>query len=242
MRPCLGRLARPPDRKFVRLSDHLIADLPPAPAVWDGTPGAVWKMYGNDQLGDCVVAGMLNLASLQLAGDGQPGVGWEQQMAKDYYFKLSGGADSGLVMVDALRALQKGLPVANGYAMQHFAGIELGNTDHLRACAAYFNGVLLGVALPDNWEDGLNAGWWADTSLAPDPEEGHCIVLSRCEPDWATVLTWGGELPVTYEWLSKYLDEAYVLIDAQRLAGDILNGEGLIANAAALASQSGAGG
>ena len=236
----LGRLQKRPGKKFLRLTDYMKAQLPAAPPSWDGTPGAVFGMYGNDKLGCCTCAGMANLASVQAAADGMPGLSFNTDDVVAFYENMTGGQDTGLVETDVLdRVLAKGFPLDGSWKIRTWAGIDYTNPDEVRAAAALFQGVYLGIQLPDDWQDGLDAGLW-DVTGEPNPANGHCVVVVKFADNYG-LATWGQVVPATPAWFAKYVDEAAVLLDDTRCSVDVLNGAGLIADAAALAAESGEG-
>ena len=238
----LGRLPRPSNARFLRLRDYAPLGLPPAPSTWDGTPNATIAMYANDQLGDCTIAGLANLASIQAAAEGRSCAFTDDEI-RAFYFAITGGADTGAVEVDVLgRVLSSGFPADGTYRLRGWAGVEHADLDELRSVAALFAGVYLGVELPDGWEAGVDAGAWSDASAPANPDNGHCLVLAGYDADGAMLATWGRIVKARWAWMRAYVVEAYVLLDADRLAVDVLNGAALAADLAALAAETGEGG
>lgn len=237
----LGRRPRPPGARYLRLRDYTPVSLPRGMEVWDGTPGATFKMYGNDSYGDCTIAAVANHASMQAAAAGMS-LSFPEKVAVDYYLAMTGGKDEGAVEVEVLALVAKnGFPAANGYRLRAWAAIDHHNRDEVRAAACAFTGVYLGVALPDDFEAGLQRGLWEVTGR-PNPDNGHAIIMAGYDPDRVALPTWGLVLPATWDWMDTYVEEMYVLLDETHLSLDVLNGAQLIADAAALAAQMGAGG
>lgn len=236
----LGRKARPESARFLRLSDYHKADLPTAPPEWDGTPGTTFKMYGNSAYGDCTFAGLANLASVQAAAEGSSAE-FDEQAVIDAYLRHTGGKDEGAVEVDVLHEVtNKGFPGDGTYRIRAWAGVDHADLEQVKACAVTYLGVYLGVELPDDWESGIQAGYWEATSQ-PDPANGHCVVVVGYTATDVLLATWGTVQRASWEWFMAYVVEAYVLLDTARLGTDALNGERLLSDAASLASQSGAG-
>ena len=169
----LGRAQRPAGARFLRLRDHMAEPLPRAMAAWDGTPGAVIDIYGNDRWGDCVLAGVANLSSVQAACEGRPGVAFDPAAVVELYHRLS-PEDSGLVEVYTLDGIAKSGFL--GTAVPHFAGVD--HTDQTEVCAAatMFSGLLLGVDLPADFGDQFTAGLF-DVSTPGDPSLGHAVAV-----------------------------------------------------------------
>lgn len=222
----------------MRLRDYPGIQIPPAPPSWDGLPGATLRMYGNDRYGDCTCAAVANLASVQAAGYGQPLAFADPDVVK-YYFDVTGGADEGANEIVVLsRVLSQGF---NGWKIRAWAGVDV--TDHgaLRAAAAAYQGVYLGIDLPDGWGAGVAAGLW-DVTGEPNPDNGHAVVVVGFDADGVVLATWGQALRATWAWVGRYVKEAYVVLDEARCSVDVLGGAQLIADAAALAAESGSGG
>lgn len=232
----LGRQQRPAHARFVALRDH--ASLPPGMAAWDGTPGAVVDLYGNDRWGDCVLAGVANLSSVQAACEGRPGVRFAEADVVDLYHRLSPD-DTGLVEVYTLGGIAKSGFL--GVQIPHFAGVDITDQAEVMAAASMFSGLLLGVDLPPDFRDQFEAGVF-DVSKPGDPSLGHAVVVGAYDGVGPDVLTWGRRVPATWGWWEAYVREAYVLLDAGRLASSVLDGASLVAAAAELARETGAGG
>ena len=234
----LGRAPRPAGARFARLRDHLTVPLPAAPASWDGLIDTVTlRMLGNDRYGDCTFAAVGNLAAIQSAGDGLPMV-LEEKLVVSEYLDHTDGRDEGAVVIDVLNRVRgRGL---GAYRLRAWAALDLGDREGLCAAAAMFQGVYLGVDLPDDWHDGVAAGLW-DVTGPGRWDKGHALVLAAYDADGVTLATWGHPLRATWEWLAAYAVEAYVLLDETRLSVDVLNGTGLVATAASLARENGAG-
>jgi hypothetical protein len=236
----LGRKKRPEGAKFLKLRDYAPVSLPAAPDGWDGMPGATIAMYANDRLGCCTIAAVANLASVQAAGEGLQ-LAFVEADVVAFYDAITGGVDNGAVEVDVLaRVLSGGFPLDGKWKIRAWAGVEHADLDEVRSAAALFQGVYLGVELPDDWQAGADAGHW-DVTLDPDMENGHAVVIVGYDESGVTLATWGKTVKATWAWFQKYVVEAYVLLDDTRCSVDVLCGDALLADAAALAGQTGEG-
>ena len=234
----LGRLPRPRNARFLRLATYTADPLPCAPPSWDGTPGATIAMYGNDALGDCTCAGLANLASIQTAGEGAS-LAFTDEDVKAFYFAVTGGQDTGAVEVDVLARVQSsGFPLDGRWRIKAWVAIDHADLDEVRSAAALFQGVYLGVELPDDWQETLDAGAGWDVTTAPNPDNGHALIVAGYDAQGAKLATWGQIVPTSWAWISRYVTEAYVLLDASRLAVDVLDGAQLAADVVALGGAS----
>jgi hypothetical protein len=231
----LGRQQRPAHARSLALTDH--ATLSPAPAEWDGTPGSVIALYGNGQWGDCVLAAVANLSSVQAAAEGAPGLAFDEAAVVDLYHRMS-PQDTGLVEVYTLDGIAKSGFL--GRQIQHFAGVDFRSRDETKAAAYLFSGLLIGVDLPPDFMDQFDAGVF-DVSKPGDPELGHALAVVGFDDVGPQLATWGRVVPATWLWWEAYCREAYVLLDAARLASSVLDGASLVAAAAELARETGAG-
>ena len=74
---------------------------------------------------------------------------------------------------------------------------------------------MTGFALPDTWADEFERKkYWKDTSLPPNPYNGHCVLIVGYSKLYLTCITWGRRQKMTYKFFDKYCDEAYGIIDA----------------------------
>ena len=235
-----GRLPRPDNARFLNLSNY--ATLPPAPRAWGIPEGASFNLYDNDVHGNCVVAELGNHASLQAAAEGRPGLQFDTKKVDDFYFKLTGGADAGLVMVDTMHAVTRdGFPGDGSYLIPHFAGVD--HTDQALICAAAFRfvGLAIGVALPDDWRVGWDDGLWEATKR-PNPYNGHAVLFAGYDDLGPEIISWGQRIPASWDWFEAYCQEAYSLLDASRFSATVLNAKLLIEDLAVLAAETGQGG
>src|SRR6202142_3971073 len=89
----LGR-TRPPHKRMMRLSEYRTAvPLPAPPATCSYAPKAstaLSEMYLNDQLGDCVIAGMAHLAGVFSGNAGIPPVVFTAEQITGLYSAIGG--------------------------------------------------------------------------------------------------------------------------------------------------------
>lgn len=247
---------RAEDPRRVMLSKFLIpAELPHVPDSWDGYLGgkAAPQMYANNQYGDCTIAGLANHARIQAAVDGRPLPEFTDQEIVEFYFKLSGGKDTGLIETDVLdHVVKHGFPNDGRYKFIGRATIDHTDWDALQMASYLFGGVYLGVGLPERAQS-MGEHWsvQGDGKTGPDAPwswGGHCMVMSGHDltpspadkPGQAvgnvSLATWGSVVYATKHWLSVYTDEAYVLLDESHLLMPGIDSAALLAALALLDS------
>lgn len=185
-------------------------------------PGAPLSAYGNQQYGDCVMAGQykqLNLNELRENGK-LPGV--TPQDVVNEYFRQTGGADNGLNMLQSLKSnVKNGLPVGRKrYYSFGLLELHLGDFEGQRQMIYSRVGSYSGVLLPKSAEKEIGSGkpWSITTGPGSTPGSwgGHLILIHAYSKKDKTFLcdTWGQLQLITEAWLKKYQDESRGLIDA----------------------------
>lgn len=188
---------------------------PPAAAV--PVPDCDFPIDGNDQYGDCTIAGVAHLvaawnAELRLA-EPIPSA----DLVVSTYFQLTGGQDSGLAEINVLDTWrQQGL---FGREILGFAKIAVQPTA-LKQGVDLFGGVYLGIQCPASAQQQFQAGEPWTYVRGSRIVGGHCVVAVGYDADWLYCATWGAVAKVAWSWLARYLQEAYVAIAPQYAAAN----------------------
>jgi hypothetical protein len=210
--------------------------LPTPPATTDystAVPGVVAQMYLNDQLGDCVIAGIGHVTGV-LTGNAQNPAGGliltDQQIQAGYgwcgYVSGNESTDQGCNIVPVFQDWQQqGLPV--GTTADDIAGwisIDPTNMSEIQTAIWLFENLVFGVELPDGWVNPMPSasGFTWDVSGDPDPNNGHCFVAVGYDPALVKILTWGMYGFITPAAISKYADasaggELYAVISQEAI-------------------------
>lgn len=180
------------------LNDHSIPDLFP--------------MYQNDVLGDCVVAGMAHGVTVYHGMVSQRHIPLEQSVVRTY-FNLTGGSDSGLYLLDAVKYWRStGLEDAKIYA---YANVKHTNHVHVKQAIALFGGLLIGFQCQEKVIEELNAGYpWQPGKLI---NAGHCVYVVGYDDKYVEVLTWGRLQKGSWAWWDYCVDETYVLLPPEAI-------------------------
>jgi hypothetical protein len=179
-------------------------------------PESEWGMYGNDTAGDCTCASKAHQMMLMTAHTGTMFVPDPQEVMNAYialtgYDPATGSNDTGCAMTDVLE-YWKNTGIA-GHKIQGWAQIDQTNIGEVKIAMYLFGAVDIGVQFPNSAMDQFNAGE-AWSVLADDGgiDGGHDVPLFGYGAEGDSCVTWGKRQEMTWEWFSKYCDEAYAVI------------------------------
>lgn len=206
------------DYRTLRFGDYTTSALAPPPASADtlarayqtlGQPDtARWfPIDGNDRVGDCTIAAVAHIETVNRALIGQQYVMREKKVLREYY-KLTGGLDTGLYCLDVL----------NHWRQEHvgpetilaFVKIDPRNHEHVQQAIAVFGSVYVGFQVQENCIADFETGTpWSPGNLLP---EGHCVAAVGYDDTMVNVLTWGATQLGTWLWWDQTVDEAYAIL------------------------------
>ncbi|MFF7335462.1 hypothetical protein [Streptomyces sp. NPDC008150] len=218
----LGKLPAQPARPQLRLSAVLRERFaaPPASCDWQSDT-ITWPMYGNDQVGDCTCAGVGHMVN-QLTFYG---TGTEIQPTDDsvlgMYSAITGytpsdpSTDTGAYCQDVLAYWRK--TGIEGHKIAAYASLDVSNLTEIKQAIAAFGTVYVGLTFPDSAMDQFNAGETWDVVHGARNEGGHCVIVGAYGNRKFGLVTWGAETEMTEAFWKKYVDEAWVVLDADGL-------------------------
>ena len=181
-------------------------------------------MFGNDQLGDCVIAGRAHQTLRFEAFEQSKAIPISDQDAVDEYFSESGGQDSGLVLLDSLKEWRKKGWLAAGERYNAFGFAELDRSKHAEITASiyFLRGANIGLQLPLSAQSQIaNGEIWDVTEdpnfdpygpAAPGSWGGHCVYLVAYDPAGPVCVTWGQLQQMTWAFFDADCDEAYGIV------------------------------
>lgn len=201
-----------------------LSTLPSRPAArdWgmvDGSPLA-YQMFGNDVLGDCVLASLGNSQITQSANSGVEAAILDSEIV-DAYSRFTGyvpgrqETDNGANMLDVGLRCQAGELVA-GRKLVAFVAINPKDDDMVHAASEFFGGNWAGWDLPlawqgaDQWDvsqNGSTSGKWAPRSWGGHATESHAY-----SPAMEELTTWATRMPYTPAARRRYMEECYCLL------------------------------
>lgn len=233
----LGKLPARPNA--VTFSLHTYLKKPPTAPAEFGSQATVktWGMLGNDQYGDCVLAGGDHEHLMWTHATNQPDATFTDKTALSDYAALTGfnpadpNTDQGTDMAKAAAYRRKtGLIDAKGKRHKVAAYLAIRNytnTAELADAAYLFGAVGVGIQFPDTAMQQFNAGKTWDVVSGSHIEGGHYVPLvGRLSSGNFLVVTWGKVQQVTPRFLTKYVDEAitYLTPEWVNTTGKTLDG------------------
>lgn len=217
----LGKAPAKEDKRNFKFA-ALLKAAPPTPLEYDFDvrhPGIPTPMFANDVRGDCVIAARAHLTlRFEDIEQGSILMITDNDVVKEY-FKETGGADDGLILLDSLKAWrQLGWRAARQkYKINAFAQIT--PTDHQEVQAAIYllTAAYVGLALPQSAQGQVQTGqaWTVvdGPSAAPNSWGGHCVMIPGYNATGPVCVTWGRKQQMTWAFFDKYCDEAYAVVD-----------------------------
>ena len=219
-----GKLEAKNSYKTLRFDEFVESTLAPPPLTYNAfeiartkiatTPSIdiLCPMDGNDRYGDCVAAGLVHAIAINQALIGKWDVLPEAQVIA-LYFKLSGGQDSGLVMLDTLNYWRKNRVAGDN--ILGYAKLDKRNHVAVKQAIKIFGGVYLGFQVQQNAMSDFEAHrTWTPGRLL---NAGHCVYAYAYDDATVTVSTWAAGQKGTWAWWDQCVDESYVLLAPETL-------------------------
>lgn len=187
---------------------------PPASCMYGTrTPQAGWGVLGNDTEGDCTIAGVVHLDMLfdDITGTSSVIPSAAQTVAE--YLSLTGGQDTGLNENFVLQTwMNQGL---FGNKILAYAPVDYTDITALHQALYYYGHLYLGIQCPNSAQEQFSEGVPWTVVPGAQIDGGHCVIACGYDPTYVDIVTWGKRVRVTYPFLARYLEEAYVVIPSQ---------------------------
>lgn len=214
--------------------DYLTAAALPAPppSVFYGPKAApvLSEMLGNDQVGNCVEAGMLHAVGVWEDNAGRPTT-FTTAQAIALYSAITGydpkdpSTDQGTDEITAFKFWQRAGIVNGQHKILGWAKVDGLNKAEVMTALWLFENLVFGVELPDAWVNPFpssNNFIW-DAAGAPNPQQGHCFVGHGYTAQGVRIATWGMRGLLTWAAVEKYATtmgsgELYAVLSADALA------------------------
>lgn len=239
----LGKTPATPGRAKLHLADYL--DTPALPTPPDpnnfGHYNLVsdWQMLGNDQWGDCAIAGPFHAIMLWNAEAGNQ-VSINTKCTLAAYSAITGfnpgagpsGAnptDQGSNVQDVATYWQRtGLTDASGkvHKIDTYLALEPGNWEQLMHALYLFDGVGIGIECPSQYQQLFATGQVWGALADPDIEGGHYVLGVGARNGNVDLVTWGRTQQMNEAGYKQFCDEAFVYFSKEKLlaSGKDLNG------------------
>lgn len=241
----LGKKPHTPDGRDLMLAayiDKAVLPTPPetftsAEVVQDGE----WGMLLNDQLGDCVPAGISH-AQLVLGrlGEHHPEFG-EHSVLAAYeewggYVPGDPSTDEGTDMRVAAKQWQR-KGILDNHSQYHRSGaylwLEPGNLEELFLASFIFKNGIIGYQLPRSAMEEFDAAeaerrrpiW--DYDASSPIEGGHCVPGFGRVAELFDSVSWGSRVGVSGAFIENYMDSGFTVVSSSMLGADGETPEGL---------------
>ena len=243
----LGRKPRARNPRVPHLSAILAGRRRMLPAVPAGVdygavlPATGLGMFGNNQYGDCTCAGFYHALQCWTA-NANPPIDTEPDAEALALYREMGwngtdqgtGTDAGCVEQDVLQhAMLAGIPVANGsgrHRISAYIEIDPSNAADVKL-AVYSAGLTyIGFNVPSYLPESPGATWDVQPGNA-SIAGGHCVIVVGYDDAGLNIISWGAKYRMTWAFWAEFVDEAYMLADADwvRATGLDPAGQSLVA-------------
>lgn len=174
-------------------------------------------MLGNDQVGDCTIAGHYHLRMIQraVAQAGSPLVVTTEQAIADYS-AITGydpsQTENGVNPTDTGAALTDVL----AWYKDKYVAVDVQNVDMVKAANFIFGGLYFGFNVPQSMADQINAGQDPDFQFYPNDKpsgEGHCVNLCGHGRDGWALVSWGKYYRSPWDFWLAWVDECYAPVN-----------------------------
>jgi hypothetical protein len=216
-----GKLAVKKDPRTLKLADVLDVPAVSFPDSFDvdtefpEIAANPIPMFLNNQFGCCVMSGRAHQTlRFEFVEQGKLLDITDNEIQRQY-FNETGGADSGLVVLDSLKSWRNDGWRAGGrkYQIHLFAQINQHDEAEVKASIFMKVGIGLGIRLPSNYEEVFHSGREWDGSLKGRNENRHYVLATGYTPDGLTFITWAARRFMTWQYVERNCDEAYAVVD-----------------------------
>jgi hypothetical protein len=175
------------------------------------------RVFANDHLGDCTIAGCANFAMLASVKAGQPVPAITDADVIARYARVDGynptdpSTDRGGIELNVLNDWRH--DPFNGVDLLAFASIDIHDLALLRYAVQTLGGVYVGLELPISAQSQTGSLWDTAPGMVPGSWGGHCTVIDGFDytlpvPELLHV-TWGTHQRCTEAFWRACGDEAY---------------------------------
>lgn len=225
----LGKLPAKIDKRTLKFGDMTVAEnLPVPPDVFDVDsqyPSISFpiQMFANDKYGDCVIAGRANQTMRFEAFEQGVLIPITDGEVLYEYWKEGGWngcwcstkPDNGLYLLDSLKHWRQDGWKANKqvYDIYAYSAIDYRSQYEIKVATYLFNGVYGGFMVPQSCLTQFNNSEIWDVVENSPVAGGHCVYICGYNEIGPICLTWGKRQQMTWNFMFRYFDEAYAIID-----------------------------
>jgi hypothetical protein len=196
------------------LSNYLMKSLPAPPASCDYSGKArkaLSEMYLNNQLGDCVIAGIGHVVGVLTGGAGKQYIFNNQQIVQLYsaiggYVPGHPNTDNGCDEQTALNYWQHHGAPSGTHQIAGWISVDGNDPTEYRTALWLFENLYFGLELPEKWVSPMPSapGFTWDVAGPPDSNNGHCVVGVGYSSKGVRICTWGMLGTMTDAAVEKY--------------------------------------
>lgn len=233
----LGKMPARPHAVTFKMADFIDKTMLPKPPKSFGHEDLItepWQMLGNDQFGDCVLAGAAHETMIWSRAGGRSIAGFTDDSVISDYSAVTGfnrndpSTDNGTDMQQAA-SYRRTVGIMDSSGMRHRVAAYLAIkprsiTEHYQALYL-FGAVGIGVRFPDSAHKQFHEGKPWSYVVGSRVVGGHYVPLVAKRAHLECV-TWGKIQPMTGYFLRRYNDEsiAYVSLETLTDTGKTLEG------------------
>jgi hypothetical protein len=213
----LGRLIPKVKPQVLHLKRYLVEGAVTPPRSVDYHTKAsesIKQMLGNDQYGDCVIAGELHALGVYSANDKDSGgvrVATTDEAVSQYH-QICGSGDNGCNIADVLNHHRDaGLKIGNEtHKIDGYLAIDNTNKLEVQVALILFGPLTIGLSLPSKWMNTGEGDLWDVTNWPIIG--GHEVIATGYDDVGVTISTWGGLRKITWAAFtsSRWIDELYL--------------------------------
>lgn len=197
------------------LHNYLMRGLAAPPPSCDYTKPAakaLANVYGNDTLGDCVIAGLAHVVGVLTAGaTGTPFIYTREQIIQLYsaiggYVPGDPATDRGCDEQTALNYWENHGAPGGTHRIAGWLSVNAADPAEYRTALWLFENLYFGLELPDAWVNPMPAepGFVWDAKGPPDPNNGHCVAGVGYTAQGVVIDTWGMTGTLTDRAIAQY--------------------------------------
>lgn len=220
-----GKLGCLPGKIPVGLHDlnYYVAGSLPAPPPSVAVPeNSDWGMLGNDQKGNCGVAGIEHGfevdATITQTTEQFPTA--EQNI--EYYLTYTDGRDSGVVLSDFLAYVRK--TGFYGHTVSAYAPVAVHDIPTLQNAVSLFGFAYSGITVTEAMQQAFSEHQpWTTETLRSPVAGGHCVPCVGYDDHFLYVITWGGVQAISYSCWAQIATESWAVMTGEFVTA---NGDG----------------
>jgi hypothetical protein len=185
------------------LRNYLMRSLPAPPPSVDYSQAAqnvLSNIYLNDQLGDCVIAGIAHVVGVLTGNSGAGAFQYTNDQIISLYSAIGGyvpgdsTTDRGCDEQTALNYWQNTGAPAGSHQIAGWLAVNPADPTEYRTALWLFENLYFGLELPDAWlnpSPPSTSGFVWDVAGPSDPNNGHCVAGVGYTPQGIAIDSWG---------------------------------------------------